>query len=180
MFQLLIARAMYPAHPHVGHSKNRYASQAELLSAARGFHNRSVPVDIIVVDWMHWRVQGDWQFNSDLWPDPSAMVAELTSFQMKLMVTVWPWSHNGSTTYDHMLRSGYFVRAVNGTSTPSSVCPSGELCPAGVVTMPDSLHGSLVDVTNPAARAFVWQQVVQGYVQHGIEVRACDYLEGVG
>jgi len=32
------------------HSKDRYSSQADLLAAARGFQNRSVPVDIIVVD----------------------------------------------------------------------------------------------------------------------------------
>jgi hypothetical protein len=31
------------------HSKNRYASQDELLEAARGFYNRSVPVDVIVM-----------------------------------------------------------------------------------------------------------------------------------
>ena len=31
------------------HSKNRYANQDELLAAARGFYNRSVPVDVIVM-----------------------------------------------------------------------------------------------------------------------------------
>lgn len=40
------------------HCKNRYASQADLLSAAHGFANRSIPVDIIIIDWMHWKVQG--------------------------------------------------------------------------------------------------------------------------
>ena len=49
------------------HSKNRYASQEELLEAARGFHNRSVPVDVIVIDWLHWKVQGDWHFDPEYW-----------------------------------------------------------------------------------------------------------------
>ncbi len=31
------------------HCKNRYASQAELLAAAHGFANRSIPVDIIII-----------------------------------------------------------------------------------------------------------------------------------
>ena len=39
------------------HSKNRYASQDELLAVARGFHNRSIPVDVIVIDWFHWKVR---------------------------------------------------------------------------------------------------------------------------
>ena len=36
------------------HSKNRYSSQADLLAAAEGFHNRSINVSIIVIDYMHW------------------------------------------------------------------------------------------------------------------------------
>jgi alpha-D-xyloside xylohydrolase len=31
------------------HCKNRYASQAELLAAAHGFANRSIPVDVIII-----------------------------------------------------------------------------------------------------------------------------------
>ena len=160
------------------HSKCRYASQADLLAAAHGFANRSIPVDIIVIDWLHWRVQGDWHFNSDSWPDPTAMVQELASLGMRTMVTVWPWSHNGSSTYDAMLQQGLFVRAINGTATPTGgTCPSNELCPPGVVTIPDGLHGSLVDVTNPAARDFVWAQLLDGYVKHGIQLFWLDSTE---
>ena len=160
------------------HSKCRYASQAELLAAAHGFANRSVPVDIIIIDWLHWRVQGDWSFDADSWPDPTAMVAELATLGMRTMVTVWPWSHNGSLTYDAMLEQGLFVRAINGTATPGAGdCPAGELCPPGVVTMPDGLHGSLVDVTNPAARDFVWGKILEGYVRHGIELFWLDSTE---
>jgi hypothetical protein len=37
--------------PGYWHSKNRYANQTQLLAAARGFHSRSIPVDVIVIDW---------------------------------------------------------------------------------------------------------------------------------
>ena len=43
-------------YPGYWHSRNRYASQDELLEVARGFHNRSIPVDVIVIDWYHWKV----------------------------------------------------------------------------------------------------------------------------
>lgn len=56
-----------------------------------GFYNRSIPVDVIVIDWMHWKVQGDWHFDPEYWPDPTAMVQELDTMGMKVMVTVWPW-----------------------------------------------------------------------------------------
>ena len=66
--------------PGYWHSRNRYASQEELLTAARGFHNRSVPVDVIVIDWFHWKIMGDWSFNPAAWPDPKAMVDECRSY----------------------------------------------------------------------------------------------------
>jgi alpha-D-xyloside xylohydrolase len=31
-----------------------YASQEELLEAAQGYRNRSIPVDNIVQDWLYW------------------------------------------------------------------------------------------------------------------------------
>jgi alpha-D-xyloside xylohydrolase len=160
------------------HSKNRYRSQSELLEAAHGFANRSIPVDIIVIDWLHWKVQGDWHFDADNWPDPTAMVSELATLGMRVMVTVWPWSHNGSLSYDTMRENNFLLQAVAGTSTPNAgECPAGELCPPGIVTIADGLHGSLVDVTNPAARDYVWSMVMDGYVKHGIEIFWLDSSE---
>eukprot|EP01051_Picozoa_sp_SAG22_P013545 SAG22_NODE_1530_length_4216_cov_5.617926_2_plen_84_part_00 len=47
--------------------------------------NRSIPVDLIIVDWMHWKVQGDWQFDSTFWPDPKGMVREINGDQTNLL-----------------------------------------------------------------------------------------------
>jgi alpha-D-xyloside xylohydrolase len=151
------------------HSKNRYASQAELLEAARGFRARDIPVDLYVIDWLHWKVQGDWRFDAALWPDPSAMVRELAGAGAQVMVSVWPWVHNGSVAFERMLAEGWLVRPMAGSQTPpSGQCPVTERCPPTVVTMPDALHGALVDVTNPSALAYVWAMVREGYVRHGI------------
>lgn len=46
-----VGHARKMPYPGYWHSKNRYSSQEELLTAARGFHNRSIPVDVIVIDW---------------------------------------------------------------------------------------------------------------------------------
>ena len=37
-------------YPGYWHSKNRYSTQDQLIEVARGFHNRSIPVDVIVID----------------------------------------------------------------------------------------------------------------------------------
>lgn len=44
-----VGHARKQPYPGYWHSKNRYASQEELLDVARGFHNRSIPVDVIVI-----------------------------------------------------------------------------------------------------------------------------------
>ena len=43
-------------------SKNRYGSQAELLSAAEGYRQRGYPADMMVVDWFYWTKMGQFDF----------------------------------------------------------------------------------------------------------------------
>jgi alpha-D-xyloside xylohydrolase len=51
-------------------------------------------------------VQGDWSFDTEYWPDPSAMTKELKGLGMEMMVTIWPFSHNGSKSYPAMVENG--------------------------------------------------------------------------
>ena len=159
------------------HSKNRYSSQADLLAAAHGFANRSIPVSYMIIDWMHWKVQGDWSFDPKYWPDPSAMVAEIKGLGMEVMVTVWPFSHNGSKSYDTMVSQGWLTETINHSRPEPKVCPKNNLCPPGVVTLPDGLHGCLVDVTKPAAMDYVWSMLEKGYYDHGIRAFWLDASE---
>lgn len=50
--------------------KLRYQTQEELLEVAREYKRRQVPIDLIVVDFFHWPLQGDWRFDPTYWPDP--------------------------------------------------------------------------------------------------------------
>jgi alpha-D-xyloside xylohydrolase len=50
--------------------KLRYQTQEELLSIAREYRKRKLPLDLIVIDFFHWPKQGDWRFDSTYWPDP--------------------------------------------------------------------------------------------------------------
>ena len=42
-------------------------------------------VGVLVIDWFHWRVMGDWSFDPAFWPDPKAMVAECKSYGIEVM-----------------------------------------------------------------------------------------------
>lgn len=50
--------------------KLRYQTQEELLEVAREYKRRNVPLDLIVADFFHWPLQGDWKFDTTYWPDP--------------------------------------------------------------------------------------------------------------
>ena len=70
--------------------KLRYWNQEQLLSVARKYHEKKIPVDVIVCDFFHWPKMGDFRFEEEFFPDPDAMVKELKEMGMELMVSVWP------------------------------------------------------------------------------------------
>ena len=60
-------RASLPMMPEYGmgfwQCKLRYQTQDELLKVAREYKRRGLPIDVIVVDFFHWPLQGDWKFD---------------------------------------------------------------------------------------------------------------------
>ena len=134
-------------------SKDRYRTQDELLGVARGYHNRSIPVSVIVIDYMHWPLYGDWTFTPQCWPQPQAMQDELLSYGMRTLVSAWPIVDPQSTHFAAMNASGLLTHAANGSS---------------LVELWSGVY--LYDAFNPLARQFFWDALVQGYVQYGIHL----------
>ena len=148
------------------HSKNRYASQADLLAAAKEFHDRKIPVDIIVIDWQHWVHMGDWSFDPKAWPNPQEMVDTIQNdYNMRIMVSVWPFSMTESTSFPTINASGFGVQ--NGSHGQDLFWPEG-ICRGPCY---------LYDPTQPAAREYVWSRVQAGYLKYGIHVYWLDASE---
>lgn len=141
--------------------KLRYETQDELLAVAREYRRRQLPIDVIVIDFFHWPKQGDWRFDPKFWPDPDAMIAELKSLHIELMVSVWPTVDTHSENYNEMLERGYLIRTDRG------------------MRIAMDFEGNTVhyDATNPAARAFVWDKARQNYYDRGIHIFWLDEAE---
>ena len=45
-------------------SKLRYKDQEEVLNIAREYKKRKLPLSVIVIDFFHWTMMGDWKFNA--------------------------------------------------------------------------------------------------------------------
>jgi alpha-D-xyloside xylohydrolase len=70
--------------------KQRYASQDEVLSVAKGYRDRHLPADVIVVDWFYYTKMGQMDLDPKLWPDPTAMNKQLHDMGFETMISVWP------------------------------------------------------------------------------------------
>ncbi len=136
-------------------SKLRYRTQDEVLEVAREYRRRGIPLDVIVIDFFHWRHQGDWCFDPDFWPDPKAMVDELKSMGIRCLISIWPTSDSESLNYEELRERGLLVRAVDGTQQQITWGGSNVV---------------FVDATNPEARDFVWEKAKKNYYDCGIDM----------
>ena len=148
--------------------KLRYRSQEELLAVAREHKRRGLPLAVIVADFFHWTLQGDWKFDPDLWPDPAAMTRELAEMGVELMVSVWPSVNALSENFVAMRAGGMLLRTDRGIPVLHDFRDNRPEGPA---------YTYYYDATNPEARRFIWQRVQEHYHRFGIKVFWLDACE---
>jgi alpha-D-xyloside xylohydrolase len=141
--------------------KLRYWNQEELLNVARTFKNKSIPIDLIVIDFFHWPLMGDFRFDEEFWPDPKAMAQELHDMDIKLMVSIWPQIDLQSENYDEMRHHNYLAKTRQGKD----------------VGMWWPRDNQFFDATNPAARDFVWNLCRKNYADLGVDAFWLDEAE---
>ena len=156
-----------PMMPEYGlgfwHCKLRYWNQEQLLSVAREYHRRGVKVDVIVIDYFHWPQMGDYRFEEEFWPDPKAMVEELNSYGMKLMVSIWPQVAYQSENFEEMSQLGYLVRSDRGMD---------------VQYIKGDENVMFFDFTNPEARRYLWEEKIKkNYYNYGVQTFWLDEAE---
>ena len=141
--------------------KLRYQTQEELLNVAREYKRRNLPISVIVIDYFHWPLQGDWRFDPVYWPDPDAMIKELQEMGIELMVSIWPTVDYRSENFEEMLEKGYLIRSEKGFR----------------IVMPFQGNTVHYDATNPAAREYVWKKAKKNYYDKGVRVFWLDEAE---
>jgi alpha-D-xyloside xylohydrolase len=148
--------------------KLRYMTQNELLSIAREYKKREIPLSVIVVDFFHWTRQGEWRWDPKCWPDPQAMIRELDEMGVKLMVSIWPTVNPKSEFAAQMRARGMLIGTNHGLNVIFPFIDTNEERPVFV---------HYYDSTNPEARAFVWERVKESYFDKGVKVFWLDACE---
>lgn len=141
--------------------KLRYYNQEEVLRIASEYKERKIPLDVMVIDYYHWPRCGDFRFDNEFFPNPKAMIQELTDMGIETMVSVWPQVDFRSENYEEMKQQGLLVKSNVG------------------VDVQMMFHGNNVflDATNPRTRKYVWEKCRENYAELGVNTFWLDEAE---
>jgi alpha-D-xyloside xylohydrolase len=142
--------------------KQRYRTQDEVLSVAKGYRDRHLPGDVLVVDWFYYTKMGQMDFDPVAWPDPAAMNRQLHDMGFQTMISVWPRFTPGSRFYDFLKQKGWFEQLADGTPTDG---------------LPYDRAGSDIDTTNPEAARWYWETIRDNILSKGFDAIWADETE---
>jgi alpha-glucosidase/alpha-D-xyloside xylohydrolase len=131
-------------------SKMIYPTQEQILDVAKGYRERKLPLDTVVVDFMNMTRSGELDLDPKRWPDPAAMNRELHAMDVTTLLSVWPHFAPDTRYYDMLVRKGWLVRTAEGKPDmgwgPKTIGPN-------------------LDATNPEAAKWFWEQIRDRYVK---------------
>jgi alpha-D-xyloside xylohydrolase len=121
--------------------KQRYSTQAEMLAVAKGYRDRHLPIDMLVLDWFYYTGMGQMDFIPEAWPDPAEMNRQLHAMNIETMISIWPRFKPGTRYYNTVKQNGWFLHHADGTPEDG---------------LPYDSQGSDIDTTNPDAAKWYW------------------------
>ena len=142
--------------------KQRYSSQDEILAVAKGYRERQLPADMLVVDWFYYTKMGQMDMDPKYWPDPKGMNKQLHDMGFETMISVWPRFVPEDRYYDTIQKNGWFEHLADGT-------PENGL--------PYDKAGADIDTTNPEAAQWYWKTVHDNILSLGFDSLWADETE---
>lgn len=133
-------------------SKERYASQDELLWIVNQYRSRHIPIDGIIQDWQYWS-PGPWgshKLDSSRYYKPREMIDELHRRNIHLLISVWAKFDLDGKNYRELDKAGVLYAA-----TLPSVFPKGQQ--------------RWYDAFNARGRELYWKQISEELFSLGID-----------
>ena len=120
-------------------SRNKYATQEEVLSIAQRMDEEKIQMSSIFIDYFYWQKHGtgSHQFDETIFPDSQGMLKTLQDkYKTKAVITVWPTFKKGTANYEEFASKGMLLDGAK------------------------ALDGIIYDVFNPEARDIYWRQIL--------------------
>jgi alpha-D-xyloside xylohydrolase len=133
-------------------SKERYASQDELLWIVNEYRRRHIPIDGIVQDWQYWS-PGPWgshKLDPSRYYDPRGMIQKLHQNNIHLLISVWAKFDLNGKNYQELQDAGVLY-----SNAVPSVFPKGQQ--------------KWYDAFNAKGRKIYWQQISRNLFSLGID-----------
>ena len=132
-------------------SKAIYPTQEQALAVAKGYRDRNLPLDILVVDFLNGTRQGELDLDPARWPDPAAMNQQLHSMGITTLLSVWPHFAPGTRYYNMLREKGWLIHTPDGTPDSRGY--------------KDDMIGPNIDTTNPDAAKWWWEAIRDRFIK---------------
>ena len=140
-------------------SRERYATQEDLVGTLAEMRRRHIPVDNIVQDWQYWLDDqwGSHEFDPARYPDPEKMLDDVHEMGARFMISVWPKFYTNTKHYQELKKAGY---AYTNAEDDGLIDWLGH-------------KQSFYDAYAPGGRKLFWQQMDQTlYSRYGKKIDA--------
>jgi alpha-D-xyloside xylohydrolase len=128
----------------------------------REYKRRGLPLAVIVSDYFHWHMMGDWALDPRDWPDPAAMMQELKAMGVELMVSIWPTVNPASNpVFKEMATSAELLAQTVARR-------SGDM--AIVIRPRGRFAGRLLRRHQPRSAPVFWERIKKNYFDYGVRV----------
>ena len=146
-------------------SRERYKTSTEMIDALKGFRQREIPIDNIVMDWSHWEEDawGSHEFDRTRFPDPKAMVDSIHDMGARMMISVWPKFYIDTEHYKEFNDKGWMYNKANEDGIRDWIGQG-------------YLYG-FYDAYAEGARKLFWNQMYEHYYPLGIDAWWMDASE---
>lgn len=131
-------------------SKAIYPTQEQILDVAKGYRDRKLPLDVLVVDFLNMTKQGELDLDPARWPDPAGMNRQLHSMGIHSLLSVWPHFAADTQFYPMLKQKGWLIHKADGTPDPGTF---------------SSAIGPNIDTTNPDAAKWWWESIRDRYIK---------------
>ncbi|WP_455497221.1 glycoside hydrolase family 31 protein [Coprobacter sp.] len=120
-------------------SRNKYATQKEVLSIAERMRQENIPMSTIFIDYFYWQKYGtgSHKFDENLFPDVPGMLNSLhKDYNTHAVITMWPTFRPGIPNYEEFNKKGLLLDGAK------------------------ALDGIIYDAFSPEAAKIYWKQVL--------------------
>lgn len=120
-------------------SRNKYATQKEVLDVAERMYRENIPMSTIFIDYFYWQKYGtgSHKFDETLFPDVPGMLNSLhKDYNTHAVITMWPTFRPGIPNYEEFKEKGLLLDGAK------------------------ALDGIIYDAFSPEAAKIYWKQVL--------------------